>query len=475
MLVNLDRVLQNSLSPMAWRWRIEAIRTGKPFAEIVLLHSLQYRVEQVFLVHRDTSLLIRDVRAPSATQKDPDEVSAMLAAIQDFVRDSFQSEAGAEASTVRVGDISLYVEHGPLAFLAAAIRGTPPLELRAHMRTVIESIHLSSYALLRGYQGHAAGFESCTGLLETCLQFRLQSHEKSRKPVFAYTFVLIVALVLGIGVGLLVTENMRWKRYVAALRTHPGIVVTSDDAGLYNHSISGMRDPLAADPSRYMRESKIDPDRVKAIWHPYVSAAPELVLLRARTRLEPPAAVVLAVSGGTLRASGVAPLAWRSKAVTLATSIPGIEQFDARALEAVELQELKRQVSVLQDAFVLFGVGSSSLSPDHNRILRDIVGTMQRITHLADAAAQSVVIRIIGHTDESGEAGENRALSAKRARSVLAFLVGKGFNPDHFAIEGVGASQPVRAGTAGNDGALNRRVTFQVTSIVASGNADQRQ
>jgi hypothetical protein len=215
MLVNLDRVLQNSLSPMAWRWRIEAIRTGKPFAEIVLLHSLQYRVEQVFLVHRDTSLLIRDVRAPSATQKDPDEVSAMLAAIQDFVRDSFQSEAGAEASTVRVGDISLYVEHGPLAFLAAAIRGTPPLELRAHMRTVIESIHLSSYALLRGYQGHAAGFESCTGLLETCLQFRLQSPEKSRKPVFAYTFVLIVALVLGIGVGLLVTENMRWKRYVA--------------------------------------------------------------------------------------------------------------------------------------------------------------------------------------------------------------------------------------------------------------------
>ena len=40
------------------KWRVESIRTGRPFAEIVLMHSLLYRVEQVFLIHRETGLVL---------------------------------------------------------------------------------------------------------------------------------------------------------------------------------------------------------------------------------------------------------------------------------------------------------------------------------------------------------------------------------------------------------------------------------
>src|SRR5262249_6958716 len=85
LLRNLDRLLQKSLSPIAWQWRMEALRTGKPFAEVVMLHSLRYRVEQLFLIDRRTSLVIKHIQAPWACGQDPDLIAAMLSAIQDFV------------------------------------------------------------------------------------------------------------------------------------------------------------------------------------------------------------------------------------------------------------------------------------------------------------------------------------------------------------------------------------------------------
>ena len=57
MLESFNEALDNSFSLRGLKWRVEAMRTGKPFAEIVLMHSLLYRVEQVFLIHRETGLV----------------------------------------------------------------------------------------------------------------------------------------------------------------------------------------------------------------------------------------------------------------------------------------------------------------------------------------------------------------------------------------------------------------------------------
>src|SRR5439155_21776833 len=61
---SLRRLMQSLEHPFSWRglkWRFEALRTGKSFAEVVMLRSLVYRVEQLFLIHRKTSLsLLQD-------------------------------------------------------------------------------------------------------------------------------------------------------------------------------------------------------------------------------------------------------------------------------------------------------------------------------------------------------------------------------------------------------------------------------
>src|SRR5271163_551604 len=113
MLQSLSQTLEQKFSWRSVRWRWEAFRTGKSYAEIVLLRSLLYRVEQVFLIHRKTGLLLQHVAARTTETKDPEMVSGMLTAIQDFVHDSVSGTEGDNLETVRMGDIGVVLTYGP--------------------------------------------------------------------------------------------------------------------------------------------------------------------------------------------------------------------------------------------------------------------------------------------------------------------------------------------------------------------------
>jgi OOP family OmpA-OmpF porin len=81
---SLNQIVERSASFRAIQWRIEARVTGKPFTEILLARSLLYSVEQVFLIHRRSGLLLQHVAAADSILKDADMISGMLTAIQEF-------------------------------------------------------------------------------------------------------------------------------------------------------------------------------------------------------------------------------------------------------------------------------------------------------------------------------------------------------------------------------------------------------
>ena len=85
LMQSLNQTLEHTFSWRGLKWRFEALRTGKSFAEVVMLRSLVYRVEQLFLIHRRTSLSLLHVALDPAIAKDSDMVAGMLSAIQDFV------------------------------------------------------------------------------------------------------------------------------------------------------------------------------------------------------------------------------------------------------------------------------------------------------------------------------------------------------------------------------------------------------
>ncbi len=138
---SLNQTLEHSLSPQSFKWRLEAKQTGKTFAEVVLLRTLLYRVEQVFLIHKNTSLILQHMVVELVAAQDADLVSAMLRAIQDFVQDSFNVQQGDGLETLRFGELTIWIEEGSEAILAGVIRGNAPQELRLVFQDVIEKIH----------------------------------------------------------------------------------------------------------------------------------------------------------------------------------------------------------------------------------------------------------------------------------------------------------------------------------------------
>ncbi len=127
LVASVNAGIGQSLSLRGLQWRFEAWRTGVPYAQVVIRHSLLYRVEQVLLIHAETGLLLAHVASPDLPTADGDLISGMLTAIRDFVGDSFSQERDVGGLTsFKVGELGVTVEPGPQAVLAAVVRGPAP-------------------------------------------------------------------------------------------------------------------------------------------------------------------------------------------------------------------------------------------------------------------------------------------------------------------------------------------------------------
>jgi outer membrane protein OmpA-like peptidoglycan-associated protein len=101
---------------------------------------------------------------------------------------------------------------------------------------------------------------------------------------------------------------------------------------------------------------------------------------------------------------------------------------------------------------VLFAVDSSQLSGQAQGTLRDVSQV------LLDFPKTAVVVQ--GFTDSTGSEEHNLALSERRARSVMHYLIGQGVNPARMTAIGHGESHPVATNETARGRQLNRRVSI---------------
>ncbi len=186
MIQSMNTALDHSLTPKGWRWRFESWRTGKPFAEVVMLHTLIYRIEQLLLIDPRTGLLMQSASADTG-DGDADMVSSLLTAIQDFMRDSFEhrTEDGTELKTMDTNELTVWIEHSPSAILAAAVRGEPPHSLRAKLQETLEQIRLTHAGRIEAFAGDTTDLDAIQPVLEDLLETeyvdRKSGDDKSRK------------------------------------------------------------------------------------------------------------------------------------------------------------------------------------------------------------------------------------------------------------------------------------------------------
>jgi outer membrane protein OmpA-like peptidoglycan-associated protein len=423
MTQSFNRSLDESLSLRGLRWRVEAWRTGRPFAEVVLLHTLRYRVEQVFLIHRETGLLLHHLAAEGAVVQDQQVLSGMLTAIQNYARDSFGASQDQTLDQFQVGDWTVWIEQGSQAYLAGVIRGTPPATLREDFRDALDHIHAEQANALAHFDGNAAPFTPAQTHLERCVQAH---YESSRQQGTLKVWILVgLILLVSAWLGWMTYQtHTRWSNLLTALRAEPGIVVTVARSTWGDYHLEGLRDPLAKDPSAMMAEAGLAPSTVTAVWAPYYALDPRLITTRAQSMLQPPRTVKLDLKGDTLVATGSAPIDWARETRRLAPLIPGIAHYRDEGLGIISIPDL---LTTINQTVVHFSSGSSMLEPAELATLSPVASVLRDLDHAAFQSGQGVALEIQGSADETGSESINRQLSKARANAVLAVLGGERF------------------------------------------------
>lgn len=343
-----------------WRtileWRLEARRTGDDFAAVARRRSLIYQVEQLFLLNRQTNRWLLHVAADPALADDSALVERTLADIQRLARDYFftGSESGVQQFQLRGAQV--WIAPGAHSLLAAVIGGDPPAEMRGVLEDAIARIEVRDAETVANFHSDSAALEAAGRELTACLRSEHKPIPEAprlrrlRVPGAAAAVVLVT-------IGLLDLRNhVRWREFLARLKSEPGILVATAERNRFTRSrVEGLRDPLAKDPTVIASEAKVDPARVRFDWKEYsagdlpvvqqpvheqfaqapgvtatlppttsTTAEPDGPLDRFKAAFPLPRTVEASVVDSMLVLSGAAPYEWVAAVQEGATRIPGI-------------------------------------------------------------------------------------------------------------------------------------------------------
>ncbi|MCL1916239.1 MAG: hypothetical protein FWG17_06020 [Desulfovibrionaceae bacterium] len=477
MLGNFSKSMEMSFSWKGLRWRLEGLRSGKSFSEVVLLHTLVYRVEEVFLIHSHTGINLMQLADENIDVPDAGMISAMLTAIQDFVQDCLASGKEGNLESMQHGERTVMVEKHPLAYLACIVRGVPPADFREQMRSCLEYILVEYGDKLEQFNGDAAPFAACAPQLEKLLRAHFVDEDR---PIPIWTkilfFLCLSALIGGLAhykwkdyqtEKLLKEENARllgisknlWEA-ADRLRQEPGFVIFHvEPSDKDPWQIFGLKDKHARSPEAVLRESSHNPEAFGFRMLPFISYDPLMVRARIDETILPPETAQMRLHDGVLHLSGTATMEWIMNARHRAMLIPGVRDVDIKKISDPRMSAILAMIREVENTVVEFPSGRDTPIPQDLPKLNTAVDTLVNMEKLAGQMGLLVSMTIYGHADATGSPQVNYEISQARTKTIAAMLYSKGSSMP-ISIYGLGADYPESSAPKADQS--HRRVEMRV-------------
>jgi outer membrane protein OmpA-like peptidoglycan-associated protein len=445
LMQSLNYLLQNSLSIKALIWRLKAWRLGIDYGEYVLLQSIQYQVEQVFLIHRETGLLIKSVQAEGVIYQDPDLVSSMLTAISDFATDSFEHEDGG-LDVVQMGDLSLLIEVGPHAILALAVRGVIHHDVKSISTHLIETVHAKFSSELKSFDGNTELFEPIKALLDEALIHKVgsqdagqeaiqdessQNSENTTKPWLA----IIAVILIFISIGYFSYQNYQLERsiqqVILKVNQEKGYRVLSSQYQNQQLILDVLRSGIAApinsiqeklnteDITLVIKETLASIDEFE-IYLPYLSQKYQAEL----SIIEGSHNKILV--SGEISKTNIKAIANDRFILSMYELVidPALIITPDRSLKESSQQAFFKKVKTINSQLYYFETASAILTETSQSALAEQIRLLKDIIRLQqDAAIEIIQIGVFGFADAVGNEANNVELSQARAKVIKSILI----------------------------------------------------
>jgi len=450
-----NELLENSLTYKGLKWRIKAWQAGVSYAQYAASQTFVYRVEHVFLIHRETGLLLNAIDVNNTGKSDADLISSMLTAINDFVGDSFTANEDGlkeQLQSVSTDNFNLLIKPGPSAIVVAAVIGTPPQKLNDQLQLTLENIHRLFIDELKSFEGDNQPFDNAENLLRDCLLSQQKDEEvANKKPVFAWVLVLIASIYAAISIFDWYQHNQLTLQ-LAKLSHQPGIIINQISINDDNQVVlEALRDPDAVNINDWLQNNAFDTSQFLINEYQFRSLEPEILLSRALRLLSPYPTINHKWENDALKLSGSLDVINKEQLINKLSysgfvvgknlfandikSIPLAPRLNTNTTKQQLFNQLIGRISAIQ---LNFTIASDEVSPQMQLALRRLYQYIQQLELLATELNINFGLLVMGSSDISGVKAANDQLSIKRAQNTASLLENLGVNRDKIYVTGLG-------------------------------------
>ncbi len=237
MVANINTKIEDGLSLQRYKRKLKAKLTGVSESELLLEEASDATIESLFVIQKDTGLLIAEAHIEEKEIDDPHMVASMASAIREFVNDWIEShKESAEVQLLSYGTATLYIESAGSVYLIAFLDAEPDYEVRARINAFF-ALLISEYSdFFHRFDGddNAIEIKAITHELKLFLDSanpRLLHHTSPKGTGYTkLLFGMLLLLLLGYGGYRLYGYYQRsvLEQEIQRMSQEPGVKLESD-------------------------------------------------------------------------------------------------------------------------------------------------------------------------------------------------------------------------------------------------------
>ncbi|MGC9523979.1 MAG: OmpA family protein [Limnospira sp.] len=454
---NINQKVANALSVEGVTRKVRAKFQGVSEAELILQESMPFSIQAIFLVHKSSGLIISDVQTSGSYYLESDMIGGMLTAIRSFVNDCIvRSDDYSELNEIEYGASKIILEVAGYCYLAVVMTGEPTQKFIEKMRKTMGTIILDYGDAIENFDGDRESIPAAVNqLLEKLIQFPVEN-KFNRLPMALIGLGVLMGLAVLVPWGYFSYQNARERHLeiqtAEVLDSTPelsiykiGVNVKGDRLKLTgkvpNERLRNLAETLALStaPDREVDNQLIAVD----VPPDPLETAEEVERLTALFNELPSILIQTHYSDRQVAIDGQVRQIKDAHQISEAfKKIPGVQSvFSTLKVDPVHIENR-----------IYFDGGSAKLNPKDTAIITRIKEVLDRYPRLS--------LKIIGHTDVSGNAAKNQQLALNRAEAVRDALTEQGIDPNR--LEVVGNPEPPTDVASHQPFLLGRTVVFEI-------------